>query len=209
MPADTTPTPLPSTYGGMSLPEPPEAPQDARSYWEPIWQQGRRYRTICEAEAKALRLQLGEGRGRPALDIGCGEGELTRRLAQFGYRTTGIDCAPTAVTKARRNQPDLDVRRFDFDADDLTRLPSPAFAVVACRLVYRWVADKPAFLSRVRHLLVPGGIFWVATSVHDPAQGTPRPWDITAGDAELLATGWSQVRVSKIDPSFHCYSLRP
>jgi 2-polyprenyl-3-methyl-5-hydroxy-6-metoxy-1,4-benzoquinol methylase len=181
----------------------------AASYWEPVWQRGRRYRSIDAAESEVLRGCLGAGRGRPALDIGCGEGALTARLARLGYRAVGIDCAPTAVAAARALHPTADVRVFDFDTDDAAGLPHAAFAVITCRLVYRWAADKPGFLSRVRGLLAPGGLFWVVTSVHDPAQGPPRPWDADACDLELLTTGWSRVEVHELDPSLLCYALRP
>ncbi|MFJ4570628.1 class I SAM-dependent methyltransferase [Streptomyces sp. NPDC088846] len=161
------------------------------------------------AEAEALREQLGTGRDRLALDLGCGAGELTRSLVRLGYRTTGIDCAPSAVATARATNPDLEIQLFDFEAGDLSQLPHSAFAAITCRLVYRWIDDKPAFLSRIRGLLAPGGTLWVVTSVHDPAQGPPGLWDTPAADIELLTTGWSSAHVSKLDPSFHCYALRP
>lgn len=191
---------------------PTRAPYPARgaaSYWEPVWQRGSRYRAIDRAETEALGRHLGAGRGRPALDIGCGEGALTAHLAELGYRAVGVDCSPTAVASALVRHPAADIRVFDFDADDAAHLPHPAFAVITCRLVYRWAADKPGFLSRVRALLAPGGVFWVVTSVHDPSRGAPRPWDCDAADVELLTTGWSKVHVHELDPSFHCYRLRP
>jgi SAM-dependent methyltransferase len=181
----------------------------AASYWEPFWQRGRRYRAIDGAESEAMRRHLGAGRGRPALDIGCGEGELTAHLDRLGYRATGIDCSPTAVAAARERRPGLDLRVMDFDAVEPDRLPHSAFAVVTCRLVYRWAADKPAFLSRVRRLLAPGGVFWVVTSVHTAGQEPPRPWEAGAADVELLTARWSRVRVSELEPSFRCYALRP
>ncbi|MFE9823408.1 methyltransferase domain-containing protein [Streptomyces sp. NPDC005791] len=39
------------------------------------------------------------GPAAPSL-IGCGSGSLVRRLAQLDYRTTGIDCSPSAVALA-------------------------------------------------------------------------------------------------------------
>ncbi|AQS66165.1 bifunctional 2-polyprenyl-6-hydroxyphenol methylase/3-demethylubiquinol 3-O-methyltransferase UbiG [Streptomyces pactum] len=193
----------------MSPATPPYPARGAASYWEPVWQRGRRFRAIDRTETEALGRHLGTGRGRPALDIGCGEGALTAHLAALGYRSVGVDCSPTAVALARTRHPAADIRVFDFDADDAAGLPHPAFAVITCRLVYRWAADKPGFLSRVRALLAPGGVFWVVTSVHDPARGAPRSWDCDAPDVELLTTGWSRVDVHELDPSFHCYGLRP
>ncbi|ANB09967.1 hypothetical protein SAM40697_6014 [Streptomyces ambofaciens] len=193
----------------MSGARTPYPARGGTSYWEAAWQQGRRYRPLDTAETEALRGHLGTGRGRPALDIGCGEGALTALLDRLGYRAVGIDCAPTAVTDARARHPAADIRLFDFDADDAARLPHPAFAVITCRLVYRWAADKPAFLSGVRRLLAPGGVFWVVTSVHDPAQEPARSWDAEASDVELLTSGWSKAQVHALGPSLRCYALRP
>lgn len=39
------------------------------------------------------------------LDIGCGLGDLSSRLAATGLRVTGMDCSPTAVAKAARSFP--------------------------------------------------------------------------------------------------------
>ncbi|MFH8800890.1 class I SAM-dependent methyltransferase [Streptomyces sp. NPDC017936] len=192
----------------------PNTPATA-DYWEPLWAGGRRYREVTGAEATLLADHIGPGRGRPALDIGTGDGALARRLHQLGYRTTGIDFAPSAVAAARATPlsghgagPVL--RLMDFVTDDLSALPDPAYAVVTCRLVYRWSEDKPAFLDRVRQVLAPGGTFWVVTEVAgrretgDPRQGL----GISPAEAEVLTAGWSVVRVADLDV-LRCYALRP
>ncbi len=186
----------------------------AAIYWEPLWAQGRRYRQLDDAENRLLESYLGPGRDRPALDIGCGDGSLTRRLAQLGYRTTGIDCSSSAVALAAAQGPrpghEPVWRCMDITTDDLGVLPEPAYAVITCRLVYRWVDDKAAFLDRVRHLLAPGGAFWVVTEVSgrraaaDPLQGL----GITPAQAEILTAGWSSVHTADLDV-LRCYALRP
>ncbi|MFJ4880310.1 class I SAM-dependent methyltransferase [Streptomyces sp. NPDC088745] len=113
----------------------------AATYWEPLWSQGRRYRQPDDTENRLLEKHLGAGRDRPALDIGCGDGTLTRRLAQLGFRTTGIDCSPSAIALAATQEfghGRVPVWQcMDFTTDDLGTLPEPAFAVITCRLVYR------------------------------------------------------------------------
>ncbi|MFF9815491.1 class I SAM-dependent methyltransferase [Streptomyces sp. NPDC014006] len=181
----------------------------AAQYWEPVWRSGRRYRTIDDQEAAVLRRQVGQGAGRPALDIGCGLGELAARVHRLGYRVTAVDCAPTAVAGARLRHPELDVRQLDFSAGDPAGLlPHHAYALITCRLVFRWMPDKPAFLARVRALLAPGGVFWVGTSIHDPSHGEPHPWQLTPGETELLTADWSRVDTEDLD-GYHCLALRP
>ncbi|CAL9659868.1 class I SAM-dependent methyltransferase [Streptomyces sp. Tu 3180] len=186
------------------------------AYWEPLWAEGRQYRQLCEAEKQLMDQYLGPGHGRPALDIGSGAGSLVRHLHhELGYRTTGVDCSPSALALASTLDagpgPGPTWRCLDITAADLTALPDPAYALITCRLVYRWMDNKPAFLDRVRGLLALGGTFWVVTEIAgrrtttDPAR---QGLGITPADAELLTTGWSVVRTTDLDV-LRCYALRP
>lgn len=184
-------------------------------YWEPLWSSGRRYRQITGPETHLLAEHLGPGRGRPALDVGCGDGSLARHLHhQLGYRTTGIDCAPSAIALAAETAQGggdhLKFQVMDFAAGDLGALPDPAYAVITCRLVFRFISDKARFLERVRQLLVPGGVFWVVTELADRrADDDPlRSLGITATEAELLTSRWSSVRSADLD-RLACFALRP
>lgn len=186
------------------------------AYWEPLWAEGRRYRQPCEAEEKLMAEHLGLGKGRPALDIGSGDGRPARHLHhELGYSTTGVDCSPSAVALAAAHDSDAGPapmwQCLDFARDALTTLPDPAYALIICRLVYRWMDDKPAFLDRVHRLLAPGGTFWVVTEIAcrrtttDPAL---LRLGIPSADAELLMAGWSVVRTADLDV-LRCYALRP
>ncbi|MGW1893967.1 class I SAM-dependent methyltransferase [Streptomyces sp. NPDC002004] len=190
------------------------ASTSAATYWERLWSQGRRYRQLDDTENRLLEDQLGPGRDRPALDIGCGDGSLTRRLAELGYLTTGIDCSPSAVALAAAQDPESGHepvwRCMDITTDDLSALPEPAYAVITCRLVYRWIGDKAAFLDRVRHLLAPGGTFWVVTEIAGRRAATDPLQDlgITPAQAEILTAGWSALHTADLDV-LRCYALRP
>ncbi|WP_405591904.1 class I SAM-dependent methyltransferase [Streptomyces sp. NBC_01092] len=183
-------------------------------YWEPLWASGRRYREITDTETQLLAEHLGPGQGRPALDLGSGDGALARHLHhQLGYRTTGIDCAPTAIALATDAPGSSDQPRFqvmDFAAGDLAELPDPAYAVITCRLVFRFITDKAVFLDQVRRLLVPGGTFWVVTELTDRrADDDPlKSLGITAPDVELLTARWSTVTAVDLD-QLACFALRP
>ncbi|MEU2060992.1 class I SAM-dependent methyltransferase [Streptomyces sp. NPDC013455] len=184
------------------------------AYWEPLWAQGRRYRQLDDTENRLLEDHLGPGLDHPALDIGCGDGSLARRLAALGYRTTGIDCSPSAVALAAAQDPGPGHgpvwRCMDVTTDDLGALPEPAYAVITCRLVYRWIDDKAAFLDRVRRLLAPGGTFWVVTEIAGRRAATDplRHLGITPAQAGILTAGWSAVHTTDLDV-LRCYALRP
>ncbi|MFR9787171.1 class I SAM-dependent methyltransferase [Streptomyces sp. MB22_4] len=180
-------------------------------HWEPLWASGRRYRAIDDTEAALLADHVGPGHGRPALDVGTGDGGLARHLHRLGYRTTGVDCAPSALAEAARQGGGPAWRLMDFAADDLGTLPFRAgtYALVTCRLVYRWMEDKAAFLERVRLLLAPGGTFWVVTELagRRPDDDPLHHLGITPAEARTLTTGWSRVRTADLDV-LRCYALR-
>ncbi|MDT0460662.1 class I SAM-dependent methyltransferase [Streptomyces sp. DSM 41527] len=185
------------------------------SYWEPLWAGGRRYRQLDGHEKRLMDKHLGPGRERPALDVGCGDGALARRLHhELGYRTTGIDCSPSAVALATAQDagpgPGPVWRCADVTTDALEALPEPAYAVITCRLVYRWLDDKAAFLTRVRQLLAPGGTFWVVTEIAGRRKDTTplQGLGISPAEAETLTSGWSSVRTADLDV-LRCYALRP
>ncbi|MDF3140934.1 MULTISPECIES: methyltransferase domain-containing protein [unclassified Streptomyces] len=186
------------------------------AYWEPLWAQGRRYRQLDDAERRLMDEYLGPGHARPALNIGSGDGALARHLHHdLGYRTTGVDCSASAVALAAAQDtgtgPGPAWLCLDITSDDLTALPESAFSVITCRLVYRWMEDKPTFLDRVRWLLAPGGTFWVVTEITGRRTTTDPALlglCITPAEAETLTAGWSVVRTADLDV-LRCYALRP
>lgn len=99
---------------------------------------------------------------RTALDLGCGEGWLTRALAAQGVAMTGIDASPTLIDAAR----DLGGGTFHVRSyEELSGLG--AFDVV--------VANFALFeesLPDVRPLLNPGGAFLIQT-LHPAFAGPP------------------------------------
>ncbi|NGO12033.1 class I SAM-dependent methyltransferase [Streptomyces sp. HC44] len=146
---------------------------------------------------------LGIGGGRTALDIGCGDGALARYLHEhLGYRTTGIDCAPTAVALAADQHADVEGLRFqllDFATGDLHELPCSSYALITCRLAYKFIGDKPRFLDRVRHLLTPGGMVWVVAEPADRLEGAAIARGLTRTEVEELTTGRPTVHVEDLD----------
>ncbi|CAM5322997.1 hypothetical protein SAVIM338S_00793 [Streptomyces avidinii] len=185
------------------------------AYWDPLWAQGHRYRQLDDAETRLMGRRLGPGQGRPALDIGCGDGALARHLQhELEYQTTGIDCSPSALALAAAQDspgtPGPVWKCTDVETDDLTVLPESAYAVITCRLVYRWIDDKASFVNRVRRLLVPGGTFWVVAEITGRRENTDplQSLGITPAAAEILTAGWSVVRTHDLDV-LRCYALRP
>jgi 2-polyprenyl-3-methyl-5-hydroxy-6-metoxy-1,4-benzoquinol methylase len=89
------------------------------------------------------------------LDVGCGEGMLTRRLRREIPQVTGIDLHEDSVELARSQSPrgDIDYIRGDFL--DHCFKPESFDAVVSVATLHHM--DAPAALTRMKDLLRPGG----------------------------------------------------
>lgn len=102
-------------------------------------------------------IDLLEGGGLSVLDLGCGNGALTQRLAQAGFRAEGLDASPELLEVARQSYPGLAFRQGDA-VDFQTAEP---FDAVFSNAVLHWIdMDKQDGMLRcVNQALKPGGQF--------------------------------------------------
>jgi len=88
-----------------------------------------------EVELRALR-PAASWRHARVLEIGCGDGRLTRRLARIGAKVIAIDPDRDAIRSARRTLPKAYARRVRYAVGTAGRLefPSRSFDIV----VFAW-----------------------------------------------------------------------
>ncbi|WP_337062888.1 class I SAM-dependent methyltransferase [Kineococcus sp. G2] len=93
------------------------------------------------------------------LDVGCGTGELARRLSRRARHVTGLDADPGSIDTARRLslEPSRGRGDVDFQCVDLmtAALPGGYDAITALAVLHH-VPFEPA-LARLRDLLAPAG----------------------------------------------------
>jgi trans-aconitate 2-methyltransferase len=95
--------------------------------------------------------------GQRILDLGCGTGQLTARIAEAGAEAIGIDVAADKIELARRSFPHL---RFEV-ADARDFVVDGVFDSVFCNAMIHWVKDPGKVFARVSACLGPGGRFVV------------------------------------------------
>jgi SAM-dependent methyltransferase len=109
--------------------------------------------------------------GRLTLDLGCGEGRLSRELAGRGHHVVGVEASPTLAQAAREAAPEIEVHIADAAA--LPLADGNADLVVASMVLMN-LDDLDAAMGEVARVLAPGGRL-VASIVHpfnSPKAGT-------------------------------------
>lgn len=86
------------------------------------------------------------------LDVGCGEGLLTRRIAPFAREVVGVDADAGGIERARELAPDLTYVHGDALTADL----GGPYDLVTCFMVLHHL-DLEAGLRRLKELVAPGG----------------------------------------------------
>ncbi len=87
------------------------------------------------------------------LDLGCGDGFLTRRIAESGATIIGVDSSPEMIAAAKK----LGVDARNASGDDLPF--EQEFDAVFSNAALHWTSDQDAVLKGVYRALKPGGRF--------------------------------------------------
>jgi SAM-dependent methyltransferase len=99
-------------------------------------------------------LELVPPPGRRTLDLGCGEGRLSRDLKALGHAMVAVDASPTMVAAAREADPELEVHVAD--AADLP-FEDGSFDLVVAFMSLQDIDDFERAIAEAGRLLEPGG----------------------------------------------------
>jgi SAM-dependent methyltransferase len=161
------------------------------------------------------------------LDLGCGAGYESKRLASIDARVVGVDYSEESIRIARERTPEcrfevLDFRQLDDRFGDFD-------GVFACAsLIHISPEELPDVLWRIANVLKPGG--YLLTIVRD-GEGMRETWPVVEGqklrrlvyrykraDLEAACSGLvfvrdgvldrAQLESEQIDPDWGCYIFR-
>lgn len=118
-----------------------------------------------ELVARQLAAHLPDMPPRRILDVGCGQGTQTVRLARRGHHVTGLDSSATLLGDLERalgsEPPEVRarVRVVHGDAGRMLDLFAPSsFDTVLCHGVLMYLADPDPLLDAIDAVVAPGGL---------------------------------------------------
>jgi trans-aconitate methyltransferase len=135
----------PSPRAASITPTSPAQSWDAAGY-------DKNARFVSDLGAPVVKL-LGPRADEAILDLGCGDGALTQKIAATGARVTGIDTCPDFLEAARArglNVRALDAQKLDYEAE---------FDAVFTNAALHWMRDIDAVLAGVARAMKPSTRF--------------------------------------------------
>jgi ubiquinone/menaquinone biosynthesis C-methylase UbiE len=128
-------------------------------------------------EQPAILALLPEVKGMSILDLGCGSGDLCRRIKVLGAkRVIGVDISSKMLELAADDVP-AGVSFLHSAIEDLN-FPAETFDLVVSSLVFHYIKDLKDLLQNIYCWLKPGGILLFSTEhpISTCSQGIHHGW---------------------------------
>jgi len=157
---------------------------------------------------------VGAVEGKTVLDVACGEGHFSRKLAELAkgnIQITGIDASETLIEIAKqRNKAFSTCITFQVgDASRMDQVPSKTFDIAICNMALMFIKRYEDTIQEVARALKPRGIF-IFSLLH-PCFLTPgSDWimDDSHGTGKGKRIGWKtdnyHLRLAARDVLFVC-----
>jgi ubiquinone/menaquinone biosynthesis C-methylase UbiE len=128
------------------------------TFGDPTTYLKRQYRLRWRRDA--VEAFIGSESPRRVVDLGCGDGSLSRPVLERCERLTLVDSSAAMLESARRDTPAAWLPKVDFlnsDANELDLLDG-SFDLAMCIGLLAHVDDSDAMIERVARLVRPGGM---------------------------------------------------
>jgi ubiquinone/menaquinone biosynthesis C-methylase UbiE len=141
-----------SFCAGASVPLKLKAEVGVMQNWDPVDYE--RNGAFVHGLAGEVLQWLDAQPGEYILDLGCGDGQLTQRIADTGAHVLGVDASQQMLAAARE-------RGIEAEQANAEALPFPdaTFHAVFSNAALHWVRDQDAMMAEVRRVLKPCGRF--------------------------------------------------
>jgi len=135
---------------------------------------------IISEKEKPIK-SLGKLKGKKVLDLGCGTGRNSVKIAEKGAEVIGIDLSKEMLEIAREKAEkfNLNIQFIEQDFSDKIKFKSEKFDVIICDLVFGHLKDTFPVIKEMKRVLKKRGII-VITDLHPFAWFLPpgRKYDV-------------------------------
>lgn len=109
-------------------------------------------------------------KGKRVLDVGCGGGILSEKIARQGAVVLGIDASASMIeiAKSHAEESNIDIQYINTDIEHITQYTSSGFDVILCMELLEHVPSYDSVIKACKDLLNPGGIMIFATINRNP-----------------------------------------
>lgn len=121
---------------------------------------------------------VGDVRDLRVLDLGCGNGYVSRKFAREGARVVAVDASSPIVARARarESKEPLGIEYHAADASRLAFLEAASFDLVACNMALMDIEDADGAIREAARVLRKGGRFVASLSHPCFDQGPTSTW---------------------------------
>ncbi|MCL9782491.1 class I SAM-dependent methyltransferase [Vibrio sp. S4M6] len=102
---------------------------------------------------KSLDIDLAD---KSLLDIGCGDGKVTRFMSRLGAKVTGVDSSQSMIQFCKSSDSLVDF--INIDAKDVDTLPN-SYSIVTSFNCLHWISEIEDVLANIRKKLEKSGTF--------------------------------------------------
>lgn len=133
-----------------------------QNIWDSAYSNGRDYLLLQPQQIEAfLNFIEKPYESKKILDLGCGTGDLTRKLHSYNFTNIiGADSSKVAISTAKsRNTKDA-IDYIDIDLESLfSRKLNTKFDVIICKDTLAFITEKDMFYEQVKKCMKDDGVF--------------------------------------------------
>ncbi len=137
--------------------------RDGYDRWAPVYDHDGN--PLVALDERVVPPLLGDIRGRAVLELACGTGRHTVRLADAGARVTAVDFSRGMLAEAKKRLCDREVTFVEADLARPLPFPDASFDLVLCCLALEHLRDLDPLFVEVKRVLASGGAF-VCSDMH-------------------------------------------
>lgn len=157
---------------------------------------------VDELETETAFSLLQPKAGMRILDVGCGTGNFSLKLAQLGARVTGIDIAENMLNQATAKTANTHLP-IQFLKGNAAHMPfqSNSFDAVLSMTAFEFIPNPYEVYLEMKRILKPGGIIVIGTIQKGGDWANLYSSDVCKGTAYEYANFLSKADLTALDPA--------